>query len=340
MVTLKDIAAEAGVSITTVSNVVHNRKSRVSPERVKKIWEIIQREHYVPSMSARSLAKDHSFIIGVITHLTPQNTGSTMSDPFFSAFVDSIEKRTREEGYYLMVRSVETAAELDALCRSWRLSGLVLTGMFQDDFFTATLNLGIPFVLIDSYVDHPDVFSVGLEDEKGGYIATRHLLENGHRRIAFASPSVRPGGVIEKRLLGYRQALAEFGLPFDPQLVFTQEFTVEEGKRLGHALSQQRDVTGIFASADVLAAGIMAGLHEKGVSVPQDKSIVGFDDNYLSRLTTPALTTVHQDAEQKGILATDMIMRQLQGAPIPEKNVILPVRLVERDSVRDLNRNE
>ena len=109
MVTLKDIAAEAGVSITTVSNVVHNRKSRVSPERVKKIWEIIEREHYVPSMSARSLANDHSFIIGVITHLTPQNTGSTMSDPFLSSFVDSIEKRTREEGYYLMIRAVRRA---------------------------------------------------------------------------------------------------------------------------------------------------------------------------------------------------------------------------------------
>ena len=128
MVTLKDIAAEAGVSITTVSNVVHNKKSRVSPERVAKIWEIINREHYVPSMSARSLANDHSSIIGVITHITPQNTGSTMSDPFLSAFVDSIEKRTREEGYYLMVRSVEDAGALEAISRSWRLSGLILTG--------------------------------------------------------------------------------------------------------------------------------------------------------------------------------------------------------------------
>ena len=117
MVTLKDIAAEAGVSITTVSNVVHNKKSRVSPERVAKIWEIINREHYVPSMSARSLANDHSSIIGVITHITPQNTGSTMSDPFLSAFVDSIEKRTREEGYYLMVRSVEDAGALEAAHR-------------------------------------------------------------------------------------------------------------------------------------------------------------------------------------------------------------------------------
>ena len=337
MVTLRDIAAEAGVSITTVSNVVHNRKSRVSPELVKKIWEIIEREHYVPSMSARSLANDHSFIIGVITHLTPQNTGSTMSDPFLSAFVDSIEKRTREEGYYLMVRSVEDAAELDALSRSWRLSGLILTGMFQDDFFNAMLNLRTPFVLIDSYVDHPGVYSVGLEDEKGGYLAARHLLENGHRAVAFASPSIRPGGVIEKRLQGYQRALAEFGVPFDPALVFTQEITVEEGKKLGRALSARPEITGIFASADVLAAGIVAGLYECGVQVPRDKSIVGFDDNYLSQLTIPGLTTIHQDAEQKGILATDMLLAQLRHEAPPEQTIILPVRLVERASVRNIS---
>ena len=336
MVTLKDIAAEAGVSITTVSNVVHNKKSRVSPERVAKIWEIINREHYVPSMSARSLANDHSSIIGVITHITPQNTGSTMSDPFLSAFVDSIEKRTREEGYYLMVRSVEDAGALEAISRSWRLSGLILTGMFQDSFFDATKNLGMPFVLIDSYVDDPGVCSIGLEDEKGGYIATRHLLENGHRSIAFASPSIRPGGVIDLRLQGYRRALAEFGVAYDPSLIFTQEITVEEGKKLGRRLSEKKHITGIFASADILAAGIMAGLSECGVIVPRDKSIVGFDDNYLSQLTIPGLTTIHQDADKKGILATDMILSQLRHEPVAEKNVILPVRLVERGSVKKL----
>lgn len=336
MVTLKDIAAEAGVSITTVSNVVHNRKSRVSPERVKKIWEIIEREHYVPSMSARSLANDHSSIIGVITHLTPQNTGSTMSDPFLGAFVESIERHTRASGYYLMVRSVADAAELDALSRSWKLSGLILTGMFQDAFFDATLNLGIPFVLIDSYVDHPNVCSVGLEDERGGWLATRHLLENGHRVIAFASPPIRPGGVVSQRLLGYRRALADFGVPFDPDLVFTQEITVEEGKKLGSRLSERPEITGVFASADILAAGILAGLGERGVSVPRDKSIVGFDDNYISQLTLPGLTTIHQDADQKGSLATGMILAQLQRRPIDRKNVILPVRLVERGSVRRL----
>ena len=336
MATLKDIAREAGVSITTVSNVVHNRQSRVSPERIEKIRAIMDREHYVPSMSARSLANEHSSIIGVITHLTPQNTGSTMSDPFLSSFVDSIERHTRQEGYYIMVRSVENAAELDALTRSWSLAGLVLTGMFQDDFFEATRNLGIPFVLIDSYVDQPDVCSVGLEDEEGGYLAARHLLENGHRAVAFASPSIRPGGVIDQRLRGYQRALADFGIPFDPSLVFTQEITPEEGMALGRRLAARPEITGIFASADLLAAGIMAGLSECGVRVPRDKSVIGFDDNYLARLTVPPLTTVHQDADQKGRLATEMILAQLRREPMDNPRVVLPVQLVSRGTVRNL----
>ena len=336
MVTLKDIAAEAGVSITTVSNVVHKRTNRVSPEMVEKIWAIIERENYVPSMTARTLANADSSIIGVITHMTPQNTGSTMSDPFLGTFVEGIERRTREEGYFLMIRSVEDARALESISRSWRLSGLILTGMFQDEFYACVRKMGIPFVLIDSYIDDPDVYGIGLEDEKGGYIATRHLLENGHRVIAFASPSIRAGGVVEQRLLGYRRALAEYGVAFDPSLVFTQEIGIEEGRRLGHLLSEKAGITGIFASADILAAGIMAGLRDRGVAVPRDKSIVGFDDNYLSQLTNPTLTTIHQDAEQKGMLATDMVLAQLRGEPVAERSVILPVSLVERESVRRL----
>lgn len=338
MVTLKDIAAEAGVSITTVSNVVHNRTNRVSPERVAKIWEIIERRNYVPSMTARTLAKDDSCIIGVITHLTLQNIGSTMSDPFLSSFVEGIERRTREEGYFMMIRSVEDSQALESLSRSWRLSGVILTGMFQDEFFEYTRNLNIPFVLIDSYIDFPDVYNVGLEDEKGAYIATKHLLENGHRIIAFASPSIRVGGVVEKRFQGYRRALEEYGIAFDPSLVFTQEITVEEGCKLGHVLSEKKEITGIVASADILAAGIMAGLREKGVSVPQDKSIVGFDDNFLCRLTNPRLTTIHQDVDQKGILAMNMLLAQMRNETVAERSAILPVRLVERESVRNLNK--
>jgi len=334
MVTLKDVAAEAGVSITTVSNVVHNRANRVSPEMVAKIWEIIERLNYVPSMTARTLANDNSYIIGVISHVTPDNMGSTMSDPFQSAFVDSIEQCTREEGYYIMVRAVEDARALEALSRSWRLSGIIMTGMYQDEFFERVRNLGIPFVLIDSYVDCPEVFNIGLEDEKGTYMATKHLLDNGHRTIAFASPTIRDGGVVHKRFQGYRRALNEYGIEFDPKLVFTQEISVEEGQQLGMKLAGYPEITGIVASADILAAGIMSGLKKCGVSVPEDKSVIGFDDNYLCRLTNPCLTTIHQDAEIKGILATKMIIAQLRGEEPEQRKVILPVSLIERESVR------
>ena len=154
--------------------------------------------------------------------------------------------------------------------------------------------------------------------------------------IAFASPPISPAGVIELRLQGYRRALAEYGVPYDPALVFTQEISVQEGKKLGHQLSTRPEITGIFASADILAAGIMSGLHECGVSVPRDKSIVGFDDHYISQLAIPGLTTIHQDSEKKGTLATEMILAQLWKEEIAQKKVILPVHLVERGSVRNI----
>ena len=334
MVTLKDIAREAGVSITTVSNVVHNKKNRVSPELVARIQEIMEREHYVPSMTARTLANSESLIIGIINHLVPQNSGGVMADPFHNTFMGGIENRTREEGYFLMVRSVEDSRELETLRHSWSLAGMIFTGLFQDEFFECVRNMGIPYVLIDSYIDLPEVCNVGLEDEKGGYLATRYLLEHGHRVIAFTSPFIRKDGVVEKRLQGYKQALSEFSVPFDPSLVFETEISIDEGMRLGHILSEKKRITGIFASADILAAGIMAGLRERGVYVPDDKSIVGFDDNYLCQLTYPRLTTIHQDAEHKGRTATEMMLAQLLHQPIAQRNVILPVRLVERDSVK------
>jgi len=333
MATLKDIAREAGVSITTVSNVIHNKKSRVSPDLVEKIHEIIQRENYIPSMTARTLANNASPIICIINHMMSSSGGGFLADPFHSTFMGGIEDRMRENGYFVMVRTVENPRELEIVHRNWSLAGMILTGLFKDEFFEHLRGLNIPYVLIDSYIDLPEVFNVGLEDQKGGYIATKRLLECGHRVIAFASPFYRENGVIEHRLKGYKQALAEFGLPFDPSLVFHQDFTIQESVRLGEVLSKRNDITGIFASADILAAGIMTGLRSKGIKVPEEKSIIGFDDNYLCQITSPRLTTIHQNAEEKGIIATEMLLSQLQGKPILNNNVILPVKLVERDSV-------
>ncbi|MCL2663208.1 MAG: LacI family transcriptional regulator [Oscillospiraceae bacterium] len=337
MTTLKDIAREAEVSITTVSNVVHGRQSRVSPEVSTKILEIIERENYIPSMTARTLANNASPIVGIINHAHSQSGGGFLSDPFHNTFIGSIEDRMRDEGYYIMVRTVKDARGLEEVYRNWNLAGMVFTGLYEDDFFECVRRINIPYVLIDSYISSADACNVGLEDQKGGYIATRYLLENGHRVIAFASPIIRKDGVVEQRLHGYRQALQEFGVPFDRELVFEKEiYNTAEGIKLGRFIGTKKDVTGIFATADVLAAGIITGLREIGINVPADKSIIGFDDNYLCQITYPHLTTVHQDAEQKGIIAAEMMLAQLKNKPIRERKIILPVFLQIRDSVRKL----
>ncbi len=334
MVTLKDIAEMANVSTATVSYVINGRSDKVSEKTVQRIRRILEETKYSPSMSARTLANKSSNIIGIVNHAVSSKAGSFLNDPFHISFMSGMEQTIRESGYFMMLRTVEDPSALKTLVTNWSLDGMILTGLFQDEFYEALKALDLPFVLIDSYIDEPDVLNVGLEDQKGAYLATRHLLENGHRGIAFACPAIRKHGVVEERLIGYQRALNEFGVVYDPDKVFVQEITIESGIALGERLSLRRDITGIFASADILAAGIMAGLRIKGVRVPEDCSIVGFDDVYFSRLTAPTLTTVHQDAEKKGFLAAELLLDRLMGKGIENKQIILPVSLVERESVK------
>ncbi len=336
MVTLKDIAKEANVSVTSVSNVIHGNYKRVAPETVEKIKMIIEKNNYIPNMTARSLVNKLSKIIGVINRVVPEKSGNFISDPFHSVVIDGIEKKLREKGYYLMIRTVYNEDELFSLLRNWNMDGLILTGLFQDDFFEKLMNAGVPFVLVDSYIDNRKVLNIGLEDCNGGYMATKYLIDKGHRHIVFASPIIKHNGVVEERFKGYKQALKEADIPFESKNVYQQEITITEGIGLGHKLSSRSDVSAIFATADILAAGIISGLNEKGKRVPDDFSVVGFDDLYISSLTAPRLTTIHQDTQEKGKMAAESLIRVIEGFPIASNNITLPVKLVERHSVKDI----
>lgn len=336
MTTIKDIAKAVGVSCTTVSNVIHGRSGRVSAETIDRINEAIDQLGYVPNMSARSLVSSSSKVIGVISHLTPHNNESIVEDPFHSAFIGSIERTLSNNGYYLMLRTVQTTSELLAFLRNWNVDGLFFTGVFEDEFFQFLTELDIPIVLIDSYVSNSKMCKVGLEDYKGGYTATRYLIEHGHRDIAFASPPIRERGVVSERFHGYKQALAEASLPFRPELVFERELDVETTIALGTQLAKRNDLTAVFATADIMAVGIMAGIQQSGKKVPEDISVIGFDDINLCQLSSPRLTTIHQDAPLKGKLAVEFLIDLLENNPIENREIILPVRLVERDSVNSL----
>ncbi len=333
MATIKDIAKIVGVSCTTVSNVIHGKPGRVSADTVKKINQAIKDLGYVPNMSARSLVSNSSKVIGVINHVVTSENKNFMEDPFHSIFIGSIESRLRENGYYLMLRTVKTSDDLNFFLRNWNLDGLILNGIYEDDFFDILTKINIPIVLIDSYVSNPQICNVGLEDFKGGYLATKYLIDHGHKNIAFASPFIKYTGVVSERFEGYKKALNEANIEVNNDLIFQQELDTDTTISLGKSLAKRNDVTAIFATADILAAGIITGIKKAGKRIPEDISIIGFDDINLCSLISPTLTTIHQDAPLKGELAVNYIIDKLEGKIIPNIETILPVKIVERESV-------
>lgn len=336
MATIKDIAKIVGVSCTTVSNVIHGKPGRVSADTIKKINQAIKDLGYVPNMSARSLVSNSSKVIAVINHVVTSENKNFMEDPFHSIFIGSIESRLRENGYYLMLRTVKTSDDLNFFLRNWNLDGLILNGVYEDDFFDILTNINIPIVLIDSYVSNSNICNVGLEDFNGGYLATKYLIDHGHKNIAFASPFIKYTGVVSERFEGYKKALKEANIQLNADIIFEQELDTDTTISLGESLSKRDDITAIFATADILAAGIMTGIKKAGKSVPEDISIIGFDDINLCNLISPNLTTIHQDAPLKGELAVNYIIDKLEGKTISNKETILPVKIVERESVATL----
>lgn len=330
MITISDIARLAGVSSTTVSNVIHNKHARVSEETVKRVRDIITREGYTPNMSARALKTNASRIIAVFNFIVPEESGGSFQDPFHSALLTGIEQELRQSDYFLMVRSVSSPEELMVFLSNWNVDAMILTGILSEPFHTQLKNQGAPFLLIDSFMRDENHLQIFLEDRQGAYLATSHLIGLGHERILFCAPAPMEEGVIGERLLGYRQALKEAGLPFEPDKLVKCPMGIQEATDLGSSLSDRSDFTAIFATADILAAGLMVGLQGAGRRVPEQISVVGFDDLPVARLTVPQLTTVRQDVVERGRVAIRMLLKALRGKK--PKNITFPVELVVRGS--------
>lgn len=338
MVTIKDIASATGVSATTVSNVINGKTGRVSAETVAKINKAIDDLGYVPNMSARSLVSRSSKVIGFVNHIVTNKDSNFMEDPFLSRFIGILEQVLRENGYFLMLRTVETPEQFKAFLKTWDLDGLFLAGIFRDDFFEAIASCAkkLPIVLVDSYVHEKNICNVGLEDFGGSNQSTKYLISKGHRKIAFASLHIKEGGVLMERFLGYKAALTESGIPFDDSLVFECGMDLENTKHIAKYLSSHPEITGLVTTADFLAGNIMANLHKEGVRIPEDISIVGFDDLNICNITTPALTTVHQDMDLKGRTAVKFMLELLEHRMPNPCEVSLPTSIVERESVRSI----
>jgi LacI family transcriptional regulator len=332
-VTLRDVAVRAGVSIMTVSNVINGKRARVSPETIDRVRRVAAELGYVPSASARSLSANSSRLIGLLVPAADQD--SLMISPHNVAMVGQIERELRRFGYHLLLRGIAEQREVTEALRSWSLDGAILLGFLDEevDRLTGDVVGGVRVLAIDSYAANPLTIGPRSDDVTGARLATRHLLDLGHRRIAFAGPTFTGVGVVHERFEGYRQAHADVGVPCDEALVATVNTTHADGLELGLGLLDRfPGATAVFATADILAIGLMRGLADSGVRVPDDVSVVGFDNLDLCEYVQPRLTTVAQDITAKATTAVRMLIDSIENSTRPSEPVTITVSLVERES--------
>ena len=334
---LKTIADRAGVSTATVSNVINGVHNKVSQETIERVSSIIEELNYSPNATARSLASKESRIIGLII----PNTGAHMNfgtDPYSSHAIALLEQIVRREGYYLMIRSVVRSKEITTMANSWNVDGMVIMGAYQEDVEEIECFLGdTPTVYTDTYVSSIPIANIGINDYRGGYLSARCLLENGHRKIALVTPDAENPGVINERYRGICDALAEQGLTLQPEDIFLAETNSDAGIEAGRAIARSgRGYTAVVTMSDTLALGVNQGLTQCGLRVPEDLSVVGFDNLPFCRFITPTLTTVAQDLEEKFRLVGEHLFNMIRSKEKYAVNERLDVKIVERETVRKI----
>lgn len=330
MATMKDIAARVGVSLTTVSNVVHGHYERVSPQTVQRILDAIEQMHYVPNMSARALVSHSSRIIAYVDTHSPQETYA--GNGFAGVLLSGLEGVVTDHGYFLMMRRGTDEDVLRLMLNNWNPDGVIFKDRVTQSLVDFVKKQGKPCVTINSYLDDPTLIQVRADDYTGGRLATEHLLALGHRNILFIG-AVHLGYMNnDQRYAGHCDALRAAGIaPREDFLINTlHPFSAERSIAMGRRLAAQGGFTGICVSGDQYAAAVMAGLREGGVRVPEDVSIVGFDDVDIARMVSPPLTTVHQDGIAKGRRAAEAIFGLIAGETPDPKDFTLPVKLVIR----------
>ena len=291
--TIKDVANKVGVSVATVSYVL-NGKKKISEDTKKKIYEAIEELNYVPNINAQGLNSHSSRLIGVVVPQTENGDKLMFQNAFYGEVLGSIEYWARQKGYHVIVSATDTNESYLKLAKQRNLDGIIVIGMYPDEFYKELKKTDIPIVLIDSYCNDFYYHSIRIDDAYGSYLATKYLLENGHSEIAFFVGQVKDNGVMKKRLLGYKQALEQFGVEYNEKYIFEGQIDYDSGIKLADKLVNSKlSITAIVCAADILAIGVMSELYKLGVKVPDDISIVGFDDLETSKYLTPALTTIH-----------------------------------------------
>ena len=338
MIRIKDIADRAGVSPTTVSNVIHGKTGRVSKATVEKINRILKEMEYVPSISARMLANNSSGLIGVALGFMKKGNASSFEDPFVSAMLGNLEYQIREHGYYMMLVARHEQDDLMLQALGWNFDGMIAMALKEKEIAELSERLGKPLVTIDQYLP-PElgVRSITMDDRGGAYQMSQYLIGKGHKKFLFLSDCDL--GVDHYRWLGVRQAMEEAGIEdFESRHIVIPWNPEQREKAYEEMLPFFKKQTALFFSSDYYALEASNFLQNRGIKVPEEISIAGFDDVTYATLARPKLTTVHQMVDGKARRAVEVLMHLIQDEPVQKDIPPLPTTLVERESVRDLTK--
>jgi LacI family transcriptional regulator len=327
LVTIKDVAREAGVSVATVSR-VWNEAAFVSPETRQRVAEVATRLGYSPHGAARSLITRTTHAIGV---LLPDLYGE-----FFSEIIRGIDHAAQDDGYHILVSSShDSKDEIDAALRSMRgrVDGMIIMSPDLEAQRTLhTLQGSFPVVLLNGGAESKAFDTITIDNHEGATAMVRHLIAHGHKRIAMIGGPERNYDAAE-RLRGYESALAESGIARDDSLEVRGDFSELSGHRaVQQLLALSPRPTAIFAANDSMAIGALSALRERGLRVPEDMAVAGFDDIPLARYMNPPLSTVHVDISLLGERAAALLLSSLQKGPRARQQLQLSTTLVIRAS--------
>jgi DNA-binding LacI/PurR family transcriptional regulator len=338
-VTIKDVADHVGVSYQTVSKVLNN-KGQVSKETEERIWEAVRSLGYRPNHIARSLRSRRTKMIGYAWPLSAPN----QINPILDQFIQSMLQVAKRAGYYILCfphrMDEDVTDSYLELIDTNRVDGFVVSELeFDDRRVPFLLEHNIPFVAFGRSNPEWDFPFVDVDGTRGIYLVTKHLLNNGHRRIALLGwpESSRVG---RDRFQGYVQALEEAGLPLNSEWIKRGDgeysFGDDAAAELLEAQAKER-VTAIIALNDAVAIGAMHAVEAKGLQVGADIAITGFDDSPMVHCLAPPLTSVRQPVWDVGQRVIEMMLALLEGEELEERKVILPPELVVRESSLGVN---
>lgn len=327
-VRISDIAEELGLSTATVSNVIHGKTKKTSEETIKRVQALLEERRYIPSMAGILLAQNSSKIIGVFINDHEKYEGHTLDDAFIASSLNCLSDEIEKQGQFMMVKKAKNPEDIIQFASMWNMDGLVVIGFCSQDYAYLRNHMRIPFVVYDGFCEKPErFFNITIDNYGGGFQVGELFRKYGHKRAMCISDNKTDMDL--ERYNGFIDGFA----PGEAGLMLIPMHKKERQDFYRKNMAKFHQITAVFAVSDHYAADLIRFLQESDLRVPEDISVAGFDDTPICEMISPALTTVRQDNALRAATAI-VRLRELKEKNIPETAAMLPVKLIERTSVR------